>query len=84
MQIWDAVPEMDKRDIHEDVVFALAKREKEESKILKKQNVKHLGETLDSISEITYRTTWTEAQQILLENVSLSENNPLMSKILSH
>lgn len=58
----------DRRDIYEDVIFALAKREKEEAKIMKKRNMKKLAEVLDNMSEINYDTTWSEAQVMLLGN----------------
>ena len=44
MEVWTSVNDSDRRDIYEDVVFALAKREKEEAKVLKKRNMKKLGE----------------------------------------
>jgi len=36
---WTAVPEPDRRDIYEDCIFNLAKREKEEARLLKKRNM---------------------------------------------
>lgn len=44
IEVWTSVNDSDRRDIYEDVVFALAKREKEEAKVLKKRNMKKLGE----------------------------------------
>lgn len=58
----------DRRDIYEDVIFSLAKREKEEAKILKKRNMKKLAEVLDNMTEINFDTTWSEAQAMLLGN----------------
>lgn len=52
----------DRRDIYEDVMFTLAKREKEEAKILKKRNMKRLAEVLECMTKINYDTTWSEAQ----------------------
>lgn len=67
-KIWTNVPEQDRRDIYEDCIFNLAKREKEEARLLKKRNMKALGELLESITSITHITTWSEAQVMLLEN----------------
>lgn len=68
MEIWTNVNDADRRDIYEDVIFTLAKREKEEAKILKKRNMKKLAEVLDSMPKINYDTTWSEAQVMLLQN----------------
>lgn len=67
-KIWTTVPEQDRRDIYEDCMFNLAKREKEETRLLKKRNMRVLGELLEAMTEITYASTWTEAQVRLLEN----------------
>lgn len=40
MDIWKNVADHEKRDIYEDVVFSLAKREKEEAKQMRKRNMK--------------------------------------------
>jgi hypothetical protein len=38
------VPDSDRRDIFEDCIFTIAKREKEEAKALKKRNMKILAQ----------------------------------------
>ncbi|KAJ9600675.1 hypothetical protein L9F63_026187 [Diploptera punctata] len=68
MDVWRNVSESDRRDIYEDVIFSLAKKEKEEAKAMKKRNMKQLGEILDAMTNINHRTTWQEAQQMLLDN----------------
>ncbi|XP_055386207.1 pre-mRNA-processing factor 40 homolog A isoform X2 [Condylostylus longicornis] len=68
MKLWSSVPENDRRDIYEDCVFNLVKKEKEESRVMKKRNMKVLGELLENMTSITYQTTWSEAQVMLLEN----------------
>uniref|UniRef100_A0A1B0D1J8 Uncharacterized protein n=1 Tax=Phlebotomus papatasi TaxID=29031 RepID=A0A1B0D1J8_PHLPP len=68
MEVWKTVPEQDRRDIYEDCVFNLAKREKEEARVMKKRNMRVLGDLLQSMTSITYQTTWSEAQVLLLEN----------------
>ncbi|KAJ6630483.1 Pre-mRNA-processing factor 40 like A, partial [Pseudolycoriella hygida] len=67
-KFWTSVPESDRRDIYEDCIFNLAKREKEEHRLLKKRNMRVLGEVLESMTAIKYQTTWAEAQHMLLEN----------------
>lgn len=83
VQVWKNVPEGERRDIYEDAIFHLSKREKEEEKALRKRNMKNLTRVLDSITDITHRTAWTEAQQLLLDNPSFAEDNDLLGKMLS-
>ena len=80
--MWKSVPENERRDIYEDAIFHLSKREKEEEKSLRKRNMKNLTRVLDSITDITYKTTWTEAQQLLLDNPSFSQDSDLLGKHL--
>lgn len=79
--MWKNVPESERRDIYEDVIFHLSKREKEEDKALRKRNMKNLTRVLDSMADITYRTSWTEAQQLLLDNQSFAEDSDLLGKL---
>lgn len=75
------MPESERRDIYEDAIFHLAKREKEEEKALRKRNMKSLTRVLDSMTDITHRTAWTEAQQLLLDNPTFSEDNDLLGNL---
>lgn len=77
-RIWTSVPEQDRRDIYEDCIFNLAKREKEEARMMKKRNMKVLGELLESMTTITYSTTWAEAQVMLLENAAFKNDVNLL------
>lgn len=77
--LWKAVPDRERRDLYEDVIFFLSKKEKEESKALRKRNMKALGEILDSMTNVTYSTTWQEAQQLLLDNPVFAEDTELLS-----
>ncbi|CAG0907898.1 unnamed protein product, partial [Darwinula stevensoni] len=51
---WKAVPEPERRDIYEDVIFNLAKREKEQVKLQRKRNMKVLSSILDSMYLIRF------------------------------
>ena len=73
------MPESERRDIYEDVVFSLTKREKEENKAMRKRNMKVLSEILDSMTNITFKTTWSEAQQMLIDNPVFAEDTELLS-----
>ncbi|XP_015597568.1 pre-mRNA-processing factor 40 homolog A isoform X2 [Cephus cinctus] len=78
LELWRAVGDSDRRDIYEDVIFNLAKREKEEAKLLKKRNTKRLAQVLDTMTDVTYRTTWQEAQALLLQHSSFAEDADLL------
>ncbi|KAK9876064.1 hypothetical protein WA026_011173 [Henosepilachna vigintioctopunctata] len=78
-EVWTNVSDADRRDIYEDVIFALAKREKEEAKVQKKQNMKRLAEVLDNMPKITYDTTWSEAQAMLLDNADFKNDVNLLA-----
>ncbi|XP_022220869.1 pre-mRNA-processing factor 40 homolog A [Drosophila obscura] len=75
---WTVVPETDRRDIYEDCIFNLGKREKEEARVLKKRNMKVLGELLESMTSINHATTWSEAQVMLLDNVAFKNDVTLL------
>ncbi|KAL7035257.1 hypothetical protein ACKWTF_008286 [Chironomus riparius] len=68
LEVWKAVPEQDRRDIFDDCIFNLAQREKEEAKVLKKRNIKVLRKLLESMDSISFQSTWSEAQVLLLDN----------------
>lgn len=58
--MWEAVHERDRKDVFEDVVFFLAKKEKEEEKEQRAHNRKLMLQVYNTMSSITYRTTWAE------------------------
>ncbi|XP_055612659.1 pre-mRNA-processing factor 40 homolog A [Uranotaenia lowii] len=78
MDVWKTVPEQDRRDIYEDCIFNLAKREKEEARVLKKRNMRVLGELLEAMTSVSHQTTWSEAQVMLLENDSFKNDVNLL------
>ncbi|MGH0143303.1 UNVERIFIED_CONTAM: hypothetical protein FKN15_033195 [Acipenser sinensis] len=80
MEVWTAVPERDRLEIYEDVLFYLAKKEKEQAKQLRKRNWEALKNILDNMANVTYRTTWSEAQQYLLDNPTFAEDEELQSR----
>lgn len=68
LEVWRAVPDDERRDIFEDVMLEVKKREEERSRELRKRNREVLRDILDSIPEITALTTWLKAQQYLSQN----------------
>ncbi|XP_073949464.1 pre-mRNA processing factor 40 [Choristoneura fumiferana] len=78
LEIWRCVPDADRKDIFEDCIFTITKREKEEAKALKKRNMKMLAQVLENMNEITYSSTWSEAQVLLLENSAFKNDVSLL------
>ncbi|CAH8853167.1 unnamed protein product [Trichobilharzia szidati] len=76
---WTDVPDRDRREIFEDVMQEIGKREREEAKILRKRNIRVFNEILSEMLDLTYRTTWSEAQQMLLDNTRFTEDVELQN-----
>ena len=53
----------------------------EEAKHLRKRNIKVFTEILDNMPNLSYKTTWSEAQQMLLDNPTFTEDPDLQSKL---
>ncbi|XP_012268534.2 pre-mRNA-processing factor 40 homolog A [Athalia rosae] len=79
LELWRSVGDSDRRDIYEDVIFNLAKREKEEAKVMKKRNTKRLAQVLDTMTDVTYKTTWQEAQALLIQHSAFAEDADLLA-----
>lgn len=75
---WKLIPDHDRREIFEEAVAMHAKKEREEARELRKRNMRVLTDILDSMTSITFRTTWQEAQQLLLDNVTFAEDAQLL------
>ena len=52
----------------------------EEAKLLRKRNTKVFNDILDSMPDLTNQTTWSEAQQMLLDNPRFTEDPELQSE----
>ena len=68
LDVWRNVPDDERRDIYEDVILEVKKREDERYSELRKRNREVLRDVLDSITDITAQTTWLKAQQYLSQN----------------
>lgn len=79
LEVWKNVSDSDRRDLYEDVVFNLAKKEKEEGKARKKRNMRELASILDSMPKLDFKTTWQEAQQMLLECSRFVDDQSLLA-----
>ena len=79
LPLWKQVQDADRRDIYADVVHNLAKKEKENAKNLRKKNQERLADILDQMTRIDYKTTWEQAQQMLLDNPSFADDDELLA-----
>ena len=62
---WIAVPERDRKDVFEDAVFSISKREKKNEAELRAKQKEELTVLFEDIKEITYKTCWIDALDIL-------------------
>lgn len=74
---WNNVPDRDRREIYDEVVFALGKKEKEEAKELRRKNMKQFRKVLGSLKKMNHKTTWAECQQLLMNSQDFKENEDL-------
>ncbi|XP_040295341.1 pre-mRNA-processing factor 40 homolog A isoform X1 [Bufo bufo] len=79
LDVWNGISERDRLEIYEDVLFYLAKKEKEQAKQLRKRNWEALKNILDNMANVTYSTTWSEAQQYLMDNPTFAEDEELQN-----
>ena len=62
---WTTVPERDRKDVFEDAMFFLAKKEKKEEAELRAKQKEELAILFEDMKDITYKTTWVDAQEVL-------------------
>lgn len=79
LSVWLNVPEKDRRDLYDDIVITLEKKEKEEAKNLRKRNIKVLKDILESMSKVTYKTRWSEAQKLLFRDAFFTQDTDLQN-----
>ncbi|KAF6340261.1 pre-mRNA processing factor 40-like protein B [Rhinolophus ferrumequinum] len=79
LEVWAVVPERDRKEVYDDVLFFLAKKEKEQAKQLRRRNIQALKGILDGMSSVTFQTTWSQAQQYLMDNPSFAQDHQLQN-----
>lgn len=62
---WTTVPERDRKDVFEDAMFFLGKKEKKEETELRAKQKEELAILFEDMKDITYKTTWVDAQEVL-------------------
>ena len=60
-------------------VVTLLQKEKEDTKQLRKKNTTRLSDILDQMTKIDFRTTWEQAQQMLLDNPAFADDDELLA-----
>nr|XP_045008239.1 pre-mRNA-processing factor 40 homolog B isoform X9 [Jaculus jaculus] len=79
LEVWAMVPERDRKEVYDDVLFFLAKKEKEQAKQLRRRNIQALKSILDGMSSVNFQTTWSQAQQYLMDNPSFAQDQQLQN-----
>jgi len=79
LPLWKSVPETERKEIFNDVLHNLGKKEKEQAKGLRRKNMTRLADILDKMTKIKFNTTWEEAQQMLLDNPAFADDDELLA-----
>lgn len=79
LSVWLNVPEKDRKNLYEDCLFFLEKKEKEDAKNLRKRNIKVLKDILESMVKVTYKTRWSEAQKLLFKDPYFTQDMELQN-----
>lgn len=53
----------------------------EQAKQLRRRNIQALKSILDGMSSVNFQTTWSQAQQCLMENPSFAQDQQLQSRL---
>ena len=75
------MPERDRRDLYEDLVVQLAKREKENARMMRKNNMCKLTQVLHDLEKLNHKTLWKEAQELLLDEPVFNEDTNLQEGV---
>lgn len=78
MEVWNAISERDRLEIYEDVLFFLSKKKRNKQAVAK-EKLGSLKNILDNMANVTYSTTWSEAQQYLMDNPTFAEDEELQN-----
>ncbi|XP_022656646.1 pre-mRNA-processing factor 40 homolog B-like isoform X2 [Varroa destructor] len=78
LPVWTAVGDRERKELYDDIMTIVTKRDKEAQRALRKKNMATLADILDAMAEVTHRTTWQEAQQLLLDNPTFAEDAELL------
>lgn len=79
LPLWNNVPERDRRDLYEDLLVQLAKREKENARNTRKSNMRKLTQVLHDLEPLTHKSLWKEAQELLIEQPIFIDDKDLQN-----
>ena len=79
LTVWLNVPEKERKILYDDIIIVLDKKEKEDAKNLRKRNIKVLKDILESMSKVTYKTRWSEAQKLLFKDPYFTQDVDLQN-----
>ncbi len=79
LSVWLNVPEKERKILYEDIIVVLDKKEKEDAKNLRKRNIKVLKDILESMSKVTFKTRWSEAQKLLFKDPYFTQDVDLQN-----
>ena len=60
--LWKRVHQEERKDVFEDVIFSLDKKEKEQERMQRERNCLYLAKIFRRMPSINYRTTWAEVR----------------------
>ncbi|GMS88194.1 hypothetical protein PENTCL1PPCAC_10369, partial [Pristionchus entomophagus] len=77
--IWKAVAVDDRMEIFRVTHATVTKKDEEERAAISTRNIQALNDILVSMIEVTYRTTWAEAQGLLIRNAEFAADATLLN-----
>jgi pre-mRNA-processing factor 40 len=75
--VWRAVSDSERREIYDDVQSVMRRKIEETKTQVRERNIKALADVLDGMDEVTYKTTWAQAQRLLAENPAFTNDSTL-------
>lgn len=81
---WKIIPDPERQELLAEIVEEYTKKKYKREKEAQERNMAALSEILDAMPQITYRTTWQEAQQMLLDCPDFAENAELLAMEKEH
>ena len=79
LSVWLAVPDKVRRELYEEVLVEVEKKERETAKLLRRRNTKALKQILEAIPKVTYKTCWSETQRLLFKDANFAQDMDLQN-----
>lgn len=75
--LWVAVNDEDRKEIFKDCIGFVGRRDKEMKEATRAKNLAAFSHILQSMDQITYKTTWAQAQRLLIESPQFEKETSL-------